>query len=78
MYIFHIFPHLYKFEGTLTLQRHGDVIRRWLVLILVLIERGDPLLYIGSKHKGIIGCHDPEKGLQKMPQGDEGYSTPPG
>ena len=47
---FHYVP---NFAVVLRLWRNRDVIRRRMVFILVSMERGDPLLYSGSKHKGI-------------------------
>ena len=39
------------FKGVLTLWHHSDVIHKWLVLILVSMERGCPFLYTGSKFR---------------------------
>ena len=45
--------HFSIFEGLLTLWRHSDVIHKWLVLILVSMERRCPYLYTGSKFRVI-------------------------
>ena len=45
--------HFSIFEGVLLLWRHNDVIHKWLVLILVSMERGCLYLYTGSKFRVI-------------------------
>ena len=45
--------HFSIFVGALTLWRHSDVRHKWLVLILVSMERGCPYLYTGSKFRVI-------------------------
>ena len=47
------FDHFSIFEGVLTLWRHSDVIHKWLVLILVSMERRCPYLYTCSKFRVI-------------------------
>ena len=61
--------HFSIFEGVLMLWRHSDVIHKWLVFILVSMERGCPYLYTGSKFRVIWpseliirrgqGCNNP-------------------